>query len=480
MAKIIAHKMGFYDMFIIDSKGNILQTITKEDDLGTNLVSGKYKDTSLARAFNKGLTGPVISDIEFYSPSNNKISSFFAAPVTDDSGNILGVIASQILMYEIDKIMHERSGLGKTGETILIGHDLLMRSNSRFTKDPTTLKEKLEVEAPRRALEGNTGTMWVLDYRNVPVFNTYAPLDIPGLTWVIISKMDEREILAPVYKFLFLLLIGMGILAVVILLVSYYFARRLTTPIKVLNRKLLEMAETEQYDQKISKRSNDEIGLLVDSFNKMSTQINTKTAELKEKQNQLEQELTEREQIEHTLQENQVTLEKINQEIEEQNKMKTGLNQLITSMHGEQDISELGNNILMSIVTFLKLPLGAVYILNSDHLLQRVSSYGYPENKNIPESFALGSGLVGQAALEGKPITIRNIPEYAKVSFGFGNASPEEIVLIPLVYNDITVGVLELGSFKSISENLLNWVNEAVRSISVVLHSFHTNLEKKT
>ena len=266
----------------------------------------------------------------------------------------------------------------------------------------------------------------------------------------------------------------------VILLVSYYFARRLTTPIKVLNRKLLEMAETGQYDQKISKRSNDEIGLLVESFNKMSTQINTKTAELKEKQNQLEQELTEREQIEHTLQENQVILEKINQEIEEQNKMKTGLNQLITSMHGEQDISELGNNILMSIVTFLKLPLGAVYILNSDHLLQRVSSYGYPENKNIPESFALGSGLVGQAALEGKPITIRNIPEYAKVSFGFGNASPEEIVLIPLVYNDITVGVLELGSFKSISENLLNWVNEAVRSISVVLHSFHTNLEKKT
>ena len=93
-------------------------------------------------------------------------------------------MASQITMHEIDKIMHERSGLGKTGETILIGHDLLMRSNSRFSKDPTTLKEKLEVEAPRRALAGGTGTMWVLDYRNVPVFNAYAPLEIPGLNWV--------------------------------------------------------------------------------------------------------------------------------------------------------------------------------------------------------------------------------------------------------------------------------------------------------
>jgi len=63
MANVIINKMGFYDVFIIDSKGNIIQTITKEDDLGTNLVSGKYKDTSLARAFNKGLTGPAISDI---------------------------------------------------------------------------------------------------------------------------------------------------------------------------------------------------------------------------------------------------------------------------------------------------------------------------------------------------------------------------------------------------------------------------------
>ena len=315
IANVIIDKMGFYDIFVIDTKGNILQTVAKEDDLGTNLVSGKYKDTSLARVFAKGLIEPAISDIEFYAPSKEKISAFFAAPVKDDEGNVLGVLASQITMKYIDEIMQERSGLGKTGETVLVGHDLFMRSNSRFSKDPTTLKEEIEAEAPQRALAGSTGTMWLLDYRNVPVFNAYAPLDIQGLNWVIVSKMDEHEILAPVYKFRYLLLIGLGSLAGVIFLVSYIFARRFTVPINVLNRKLLEMAETEQYDQKISKRSNDEIGMLVDSFNKMSTQISTKTAELKEKQNELEQELTEREQIEHHLQENQVMLEKRNQEI---------------------------------------------------------------------------------------------------------------------------------------------------------------------
>jgi methyl-accepting chemotaxis protein len=55
IANVIIDKMGFYDIFIIDAKGNIIQTIAKEDDLGTNLVSGKYKDTSLVRVFKRGL-----------------------------------------------------------------------------------------------------------------------------------------------------------------------------------------------------------------------------------------------------------------------------------------------------------------------------------------------------------------------------------------------------------------------------------------
>ncbi|MCP4271985.1 MAG: response regulator [Gammaproteobacteria bacterium] len=471
IAHVIIDKMGFYDIFVIDTKGNILQTIAKEDDLGTNLVSGKYKDTSLAKAFVKGLIEPVISDIEFYAPSKEKISAFFAVPVKDDDGNVLGVLASQITMKDIDEIMQERSGLGKTGETVLVGHDLFMRSNSRFSKDPTTLKEKIEVEAPRRALAGSTGTMRLLDYRNVLVFNAYAPLDIPGLNWVIISKMDENEILAPVYKFRLLLLIGLGILAGVIFLVSYILARRLTSPINVLSNKLLEMAETEQYDQKISKKSDDEIGLLVESFNKMCAQINAKTEELQEKQNELEQELTEREQIEHHLQENQVTLEKTNQEIEAQNRLKTGLHKLSVSMHGEQEIAKLGDNILRSIVTFLDLPLGAVYVLNSDNLLKRVSSYGYPEGKDIPESFAIGSGLVGQAASQREPITIDRIPEYARITFGFGEAAPHSILVCPLINNDQVVGALELGSFERFSSNQLDWIKESEGSIALAVSS---------
>ncbi len=477
IASVITDKMGFYDIFVIDSKGNIIQTIAKEDDLGTNLISGKYKNTSLARVFNKGLTGPAISDIEFYSPSKNEISSFFAAPVTDESGIILGVIASQIIMNEIDNIMQERSGLRETGETFLVGPDLFLRSDSRFFNEPTALKQKIDREPPKRAIAGDTGTIWALDYRNIAVLNAYAPLDISGLNWGIIAKMDEDEVLASVNRFRLYGQVGVGILAIVIFLVSYIFARRFTKPINLLTNNLLVMAESGQYDQKISKRSNDEIGLLVESFNKMSSQINKQTIDLNKNQKILEAELTERKQAERNLKVSQEKLKKTNIEIERQNRLKTGLHNLYTCMLGEQELSELGNNILMFIVTFLELPLGAVFILNSDNLLQRVASFGYQKSSDTPEMFPLGTGLVGQAALESKPITLRNIPEYAKVSFGFGNVSPDEVLMIPLIFNDQTIGVLELGSFKNFSENHLNWLDEAVRSISVVLHSNLQTLE---
>ena len=157
--------------------------------------------------------------------------------------------------------------------------------------------------------------------------------------------------------------------------------------------------------------------------------------------------------------------------IENQNRLKTGLHKLSSSMHGEQDISKLGDNIIRSIVTFLNLPLGAVYVLNSDNLLQRVSSYGYPEGKDIPESFAIGSGLVGQAASQRKPITIDRTSEYARITFGFGEAVPHSILVFPLINNDLVVGALELGSFERFSANQLDWLKESESTIALAISS---------
>ncbi len=291
-------KMGFYDIFLIDKEGNVIHTLKKGDDLGTNLISGKYNDTALAKAFAKGMKAPSISDMEFYKPSFRKISSFFAAPVKNKNGDILGVLATQIVMDIIDEIMQARSGLGETGETFLIGDDLLLRSDSRFFKEKTVLKRKIDREAPQRAIAGKTGTMLLLDYRDVPVLNAYAPLNIPGLNWGIIAKMDEEELLAPIYSLRKHLFVGTIVLTFVIFLVSYIFSKKLTQPIVTLDAKLSEISRSGNYGDSLPIESTDEIGSLITSFNEMSLTIHERTSELKH-------ELSQRKQAEETLRESE-------------------------------------------------------------------------------------------------------------------------------------------------------------------------------
>jgi PAS domain S-box-containing protein len=284
-------ELGFYDIFIIDVDGKILHTVAKEDDLGTNLVTGKYKTTNLAKVFKQGIVEPSISDIENYEPSAMKISFFTAAPIKNSIGRTIGVLAVQLTSEKIDTIMQERSGLGRTGETFLIGQDHMLRSNSRFYKEVTVLKREIYREAPERALSGETGTMWLLDYRDIPVLNAYAPLEIKGLSWGIIAKMDEAEVLSPINTLYNQAIFGMSVICVTILLLSYGIALILTRRIRKLDDMLSMMSETEEYGLTLDIPSNDEVGSLVASFNKMSKTIESKTVKLK-------QELRERERAE--------------------------------------------------------------------------------------------------------------------------------------------------------------------------------------
>ncbi len=453
----IREKMGFYDIFIIDTNGNIIYTAAKEDDLGSNLIHGKYNHSGLSRAYIKGLKESYISDFEFYGASNQKISSFFGVPIKDDNGDVLGVFATQIVTDEINDIMQERSGLGKTGETFLIGHDLFFRSDSRFYNEQTALIKKVEVEAPRRGLAGNTGTMWLLDYRNVPVLNAYAPINIPGVHWAIIAKMDETEALASAYRFRNLMLIGAGILAAIVLLVSYILSRKITNPINIFTSKIQEMIRASQYNTAIPVISKDEVGLLVESFNKMRSQINEQTNELENNQENLKNELTERKQAEN--------------ELKREQKLKAGLNDLSLVMQGEQSVSTLAKNVITCLVGFLKLPIAAFFVLNIQSKYHRVADFGYPGGNDLPDLFEPGEGYIGQAAKNGKPILVDNIPEHIKVGFGFGEIPPQSILLVPLIHNKLAIGVLELGSFESFTTDQREWIEEAIKSISVVLRS---------
>lgn len=192
---------GYYDIFLVDAEtGNVVYTVFKELDFGSNLVSGPYNTSNIAKLYKDVNAADTLNDrsyakladFEPYAPSNGDPASFIASPIYDGSQKV-GILIFQMPINKIDAVMQERSGMGETGETYLVGADKLMRSNSRFSEKPTVLVNKVDTEAVKEAIGGKTDCKVLNDYRGIPVLSAYAPFHVLGMNWAIIAEIDKAE-----------------------------------------------------------------------------------------------------------------------------------------------------------------------------------------------------------------------------------------------------------------------------------------------
>lgn len=140
-------KFGYYDIFLVDHiTGKIVYSVFKEVDFATSLLTGPYKDTNFAEAFDAARQAEDpdfvnLVDFEPYVPSFNAPASFIASPIFDGDTKV-GVLVFQMPIDRINDIMTsnqawESVGLGKSGETYVVGQDFTMRNQSRFLiEDP--------------------------------------------------------------------------------------------------------------------------------------------------------------------------------------------------------------------------------------------------------------------------------------------------------------------------------------------------------
>ncbi|MEW5727067.1 MAG: methyl-accepting chemotaxis protein [Pseudomonadota bacterium] len=240
-----AETRGYYDVFLVDGRGNVVYSVFKEPDYATNLVTGPWKDTDLGRMYRDLVkTGQtvVFADFKAYAPSNGAAAAFIMAPVKDHAGRVIGALAFQMPIERINKVMQVAAGMGESGETYIVGADRLMRSDSRFAKESTILKTKVDTATVRGALDGQVGVTVTPDYRGTPVFSAYAPMEFMGTRWAVLAEVDEAEVLAPVGAMgVFMLLVGLAVGAVVTIL-GVMAARRITTPINAMTHAMGDLA----------------------------------------------------------------------------------------------------------------------------------------------------------------------------------------------------------------------------------------------
>jgi methyl-accepting chemotaxis protein len=127
---------GYYDVFLINKNGDVVYTVFKELDFATNGRHGRWKDSDLGMIFTKALANPKevqFADFKGYAPSNGVPAAFVSKAIISKDGSVEGVLVFQMPVERINNIMKSATGMGESGETYIVGADMLMRSDSRLS-----------------------------------------------------------------------------------------------------------------------------------------------------------------------------------------------------------------------------------------------------------------------------------------------------------------------------------------------------------
>jgi len=156
-----------------------------------------------------------------------------------------------------------------------------------------------------------------------------------------------------------------------------------------------------------------------------------------------------------------------NQAMEAQIWLSSGSAKLNNVMRGEQDIITLAGNVIHQLCEYIMAQVGILYIVE-DMRLEMASSYAYRQPESLPRSFMLGEYLVGQVALEKRPITITDVPDdYIMIGSGLGQTRPRTIIISPFLYDDQVIGVVELGILTTFTENQQTFLQNAMENIAI-------------
>jgi len=192
---------GYHDLFLVAEDGDVVFTTTRESDLGQNAAQGALADSPLGRCFEKSLQGVSIQDFEPYAPADNRYAAFVGAPVRS-GGAVIGTVILQLPSGPMNEIVQRRHGMGETGETYLVGRH---RGKTAFRSDMLTMGDGkyvvgYEITTPyiEEVFETRKGFEHVYtDSKGKLVMVAADPLDIEGLDWAVISKIDLQEAIAP-------------------------------------------------------------------------------------------------------------------------------------------------------------------------------------------------------------------------------------------------------------------------------------------
>jgi methyl-accepting chemotaxis protein len=287
---------GYYDVFLINKNGDVVYTVFKELDYGTNMKHGQWKDTDIAKVYNQVANNPnkevtAFSDFAPYAPSNNVPASFMAHRITNSKGEFQGVIAFQMPIAELNNTMQK---LGQTGETFITGADRFYRTDSKFSKESTILKTKVpeSFDALMKNSKNEKHTTQTVTINGKPSLAYAMPLEFNGVEWFFVGTQTEAELFAPINQMQWMTLLTLLAISAGLAFVGMALANQITKPINSLTSTMSELAQGNELVQVEGQQRGDELGTMsaaVQVFKDNLIQKNQLDKQLMSFANQLEE-----------------------------------------------------------------------------------------------------------------------------------------------------------------------------------------------
>ena len=152
-------------------------------------------------------------------------------------------------------------------------------------------------------------------------------------------------------------------------------------------------------------------------------------------------------------------------------------------LQGERDLETVSRLIMSELTPLVGAQHGAFFLMDSpggegdDFELRLIASYGYKQRKNVPTKFKIGEALVGQAALELKPILVTQAPDdYVRITSGLGEGAPVNVIVLPVLFEEQVMAVVELASFQRFAPVQQAFLEQLSESIGVVLNTIQANM----
>lgn len=300
-----------HDLFLIDiDSGNIVYSVAKETEYATSLKTGPYRNSSLGLLYHKitrsqNFGETLSADFEFYKPAYGQPAMFLGTTIFDLDKRPLGILIVQVSIAHLDEIMTgrkgwEQQGLGRTGETFLVGEDRLMRSTARplfaMSKDgdncyaqrlyknlltdkataericqfrTSILLQKVDDGYIEKALHGESGTTVATSYAGNDALVAYKPLYLGSMKWAVVAQLDSSEANAPIRDFQKELGISAILIASAVTFIAMLLAALFIGPLNKLMEGVRHLgSSTGDGDLHIDLNRNDEYGELAKAMNK--------------------------------------------------------------------------------------------------------------------------------------------------------------------------------------------------------------------